>query len=89
MVPGLSISYEEGVRVYKLNGVPITEEQVQQRGLNSGALRQFLVNSLAPNRIFVARTNPTQQQIADQVEDLTRQMNAIIKILTEDFNDVN
>lgn len=59
-------------------------------GANADAVRAKAAQALASNAAFLAIANPTNAQAVTQVQRLTREVNAIIRLLvTQQFDDVS
>lgn len=56
---------------------------------NEGTVRQQLQAALAANRTFLAIPSPTQTQVRDQAQALTRQLNGVIRMLLNQFDGTN
>jgi len=54
---------------------------------NEATLRAKAATALASNATFQAIASPTQAQALAQVKDLTRQVNALIKLATQSLSD--
>lgn len=53
---------------------------------NGEQLRTAATAALAANRLFLALTTPTNAQTLTHVRDLTRQMNAVIRLAVNDLS---
>jgi hypothetical protein len=63
------------------NNIVGTEEVPDDpRDVNINTLEQRAVNALVNNRAFIANAAPTNAQVVAQVKDLSRQMNALIRL---------
>lgn len=57
---------------------------------NAQSLRNKAVQAIAANAVYLALNSPTASQSRDQVARLTRQVNAIIRLLvTADTSDIS
>lgn len=76
-----TVSYSDGSR---------TESWTPPAGspeANAQTLRDKVAQALATNATYLGRANPTAAQTTAQVQALTRQMNALIRLLV--VNDTN
>lgn len=53
---------------------------------NGEQLRTAATDALAANRLFLALTAPTNAQTLNHVRDITRQMNAVIRLAVNDLS---
>jgi hypothetical protein len=76
-----TITYADGARSEQYTPGPGTPAANQQ------ALQVKAVNALAQNVTFLARTSPTSAQVTAQVQLLTRETSALIRLLLNQLAD--
>ncbi len=74
------------IRTYDRDGMLISEEEVgasprTAEDRNTDTLRELIDASLKANRVFLSVRAPTLDQLTAQVQSLTRETTAIIRLL--------